>query len=897
MPITEAIGALGNWNLTLRKETPRKIRDMLAANYFGHVTIHTGRLDPRKVGDGLLRSSRYTGVLRGVGDHDDAPALTGAGMAFWLGDEEDKGAVIETPITFTAEDFTQVVRDLLPAAVLEGLLSPIVGTFTNTFQYTTPRKAIDYVCTTMGGEYRVNGDATLDAGAPEDLFVTDPKCMVIKRGAGVDMRLRALLGTSNTDQDVEDFTTRALLLAASTDTTVATGSADIAPGLNPYKDLHGNPVVLTRMVSESTTDATNADVRAQLQLNRFSGTRDALALSTSEYDINGSVLVGDYLWVFDPDIGLEDPTNEVVFRGAVTNPVKLRLIETTWPVAPGFTVAFRDKLGAWYDLTDYVVWEGGQTTVKVGGYSRSLTGTGSEPIGRLPVPDASVPDVVTWTEPFRLGVYQSAVTGEARGEVLLTWDRPDNVGGTPIVDGSHYEIRYRSATTPLYPFTWDQAEARGLTWDQWEATGSTWDEPVLYPATDWQFAVAPFDSETFRLQELIPAHPYEAQIRAADLATPTNYGAWSAVTEWTTTSDDQPPATPGAPTIAASTLAVQMIHTLGVASGGTYNLDRDMHHMELHIGTEPTFTCSDTTLLGKVMVNWGMISGHIPLVATFPLDNLTPGWFKVIAVDMAGNKSLSSFAVPATAELVDDAHISSLTVSKVTAGTITADWLLAGSIKTGVSGARMESDVDGLRLYNASNAETMNAEVGGDITIVGKFQSGLDTDPQRIVLNPDPGGVARIDMYDDGSSDHITQVVFGTNFLLQQETAARVAHGGRVTFQSGNAFYGYKDSGADAWIRFDSTEAIALKGHFQKTHTAGGLSALYTDHVAGSGTSQAVTYGATMVGNMNVICDILPTSGGATGKYHCISAASATGFSVTYPSGNCEILIWAARAF
>lgn len=907
MPITESLGALGQWSLALREDTPRDIRERI--KYFGHITVHTGRVEPALVGDGLLGSSRYTGVLRGKGEADEGFDLLGCGMEFWLGDEDDKGVVIEDLLTFTAETYTQTVRDMLAltTSVTEGTFHAVAGTYTGTHQYQVLRKAIAYVASTGGIEYRVNGDATMDLGLVEDLYVTDPKCLVVRRGAGVDMDLRALLGKSDVDQDVEDFTTRVVLLAASTDTQVATGDADINPALNPYKDLSGNPVKLTRMVSESTTDATNAPARAQLQLNRFSSTRDALALSTSEYDINGSVRVGDYLWAYNPDIGLVDYEQEVQFRGALLNPVKLRLIETTWPVAPGFMVAYRDPDGTWLDLTDYVRWESGDTTVKVGGYNRSLTGGSTEPIGRLPQPDASVPGQVTWNEPFRLGVYQSPVTGIARGDVLLDWNRPDNTDLTPITDGSHYEIRYRSSTIPAYPLTWDEAAARGLSWDQWEATGSTWDTPVLYPETDWQHATAPFDGETFRLQELVPAMPYEVQIRAVDLATPTNYGAWSDLAVFQTTKDDIPPQTPAGPAIAASTLAVQMTHNLGVAGGGTFNLDRDLHHLELHGGVEPLFTPDDSTLLGKVVATWGMISGQVPVVATFPLDNLSPVYFKVIAVDEAGNKSLPSNWSVATAELVDDAHISSLTVSKVTAGTITANWILAGSIKTADSGARMEADIDGLRLYNANNAETLNAEVGGDITIIGKFQSGLDTDAQRIVINPNPTGLARIDMYDDGSSDHITAVNFGGNFVLQRETAApaRDANGGRILFDFGSAYYGFQASGVDAHLQFTG-ENISLKGRFAKTNSIGGRSAIYTDGFGGSGNSASVSFGATMASNMNCFADILPTSGGVTTsvvgggggtvyKSHVIGSSTATGFTVRYSDGNCHIFILALR--
>lgn len=784
MPITESQGALGNWSLELREETPRQIRDRI--QYLGHITVHTGRVDPSLVGDGLLASSRYTGVLRGKSEHDEGFSLTGCGMEFWLGDEDDKGVVIENALTFTAESYTQTVRDLLSltTAVTEGTFHSAAGTFTGTFQFMVLRKAIAYVASTGGLEYRVNGDASLDFGTAEQLFVVDPKCLIVKRGAGVDMDLRALLGKSDVDSDVEDFTTRVILLAASTETTVATGDADISPGLNIYKDIHGNPVKLTRMVSESTTDAANADARAQLQLNRFTGTRDALALSTEEYDISGSARVGDWLWVFNPDIGLVDLDNEVTFRGMRMNPVKLRLIETTWPVSPGFMVSYRDPDGTWLDLTDYIRWETGQTTVRVGGYNRSLVGGSTEPIGRLPQPDASVPDVVTWNQPFVLGVYQSVVTGIARGDVLLSWNEPLNTDSTPIVDGSHYEIRYRRATVPAYPVTWGMVEAEGLTWGDKEAAGVPFISPIMYPETDWQAATAPFDTTTFRLQELVPAMPYEVQIRAVDLATPTNRGLWSDLALFQTTSDDIPPATPAPASIAASTLAVQMLHELGVATGGTFNLDRDLHHLELHGGPEPLFTVGDDTLLGKVLANWGMISGSIPVVATFPLDSLTPVYFKVVAVDEAGNKSLASVAVVATAELVDDAHISNLTVSKVTAGEITADWFVGSDITGGALHVIGEAGIDvtgggnveiydgALIIYNANGNKIVEVgecadgrhglqvykDNGTRVARIGELESG----PEGIEVISDTGELVRVDTLAFGTESHTVTTIEGT---------------------------------------------------------------------------------------------------------------------------------------
>jgi hypothetical protein len=267
--ITETLQGLGGWEIQLTN-IPQDTVDKI--NYFGHIAVHVGRVDYRIEGDAALSSSRYTGVVRKkVGDKESLK-LSGPGMAMWLGDEDKKGAVIEDLTTFTAATFQNTIRGLLPAsgAITEGTIFNLPSTFSGSFQYVSPREAIDYVTSTVGAVWRVNGNGTLDAGLESDLFVTLPRTILNRQEAGVDMQLRAFLGSVSTDQDVEDFTTRVVLIAQGDGAAVATADADIDPGKNPYKDVHGNFVALTRLVSESTTDAGNADARAQLQLNRFS---------------------------------------------------------------------------------------------------------------------------------------------------------------------------------------------------------------------------------------------------------------------------------------------------------------------------------------------------------------------------------------------------------------------------------------------------------------------------------------------------------------------------------------------------------------------------------------------------------------------------------------------------
>jgi hypothetical protein len=873
MAITEALGALGSWTLDLKEDTPREIRERI--RYFGHITVHTGRVEPALVGDGLLSSSRYTGVLRGKGERDEGFTISGCGMEFWLGDEDDKGVVIEDLLVFEAETPTQTVRDLLAltTAVQEGTFYAVPGTYSGQHQFEVLRKAIAYVATTTGIEYRINGDATMDLGAIDDLYVTSPKCLIIKRGAGVDMDLRALLGKSQVDTDVEDYTTRALLLAASTESQVATGSAELDPGEIPYKDRFGNPVKLTRMISESTTDATNADARAQLQLNRFSQTRDALQLSTSEYDINGSARIGDYVGVYNPDQLLVDYDNEVPFRGALLNPINLRLIETTWPVAPGFMVAYRDPDGAWLDLTDYVKFEVGQTTLKVGGYNRSLTGSSTEPIGRLPQPDTSVPAQVVWVEPFRLGVYQSAVTGQARGEVLLEWLTPLNTNGLPVVDGSHYEIRYRTATMPLVPTTHDMMSV--FTHDELAVDG-TYNQPITFPATEWQRAIAPWDSTTFRLLDLVPSMGYEVQIRAVDLANPTNYGAWSELVEFQTTHDNIAPAIPAPPEVAANLLAVQVVHRLGASSGGTFNLDRDLHHLEVHGGSEPLFHPDDTTLLGKMMANWGMIVGQIPAVATFPVrgaprpPNADPGegpstdtlplFFKVMAVDESGNKSLASAAAESSADLISSQYVSDLTASKITAGRMTAEVLMAGRITTAEAGPRVQMSHTGMQGYKEDGTLGLDwkssngllhvlGEAGIKVTGGGNVEI---TDGALVVKNANGNVIVEVGECQDGR--HGIQVF--------KDNGLRVARIGELESAGGDGIEFVDDLGR---LVRANTMAFGIKSATITTVENGVSTAGFQNFSAGgAGPSVTVTIGNTLTAIV-MISSIVNPLGSATG--------------------------------
>lgn len=947
MSVTQTLKGLGSWDVRLRADTPRHVTDAIV--YFGHIAVSAGRPDVRVARDSLLDSARYVGVVRRFeGNGDSGYVLGGVGMAMWLGDEDNKGSVIETPITFTASTFTNAVRSLLPqsGAVTEGTLHSVAGTYSQTHVYQSPRKAIDYVCDTMGAEWRVNHNGTLDAGTVTDLYGTTPTVAVIRRGAGTDMTLRALPGVMRAGEDVEDFTTRVVLLAEGSELTVATGSADINPALNNYKDLHGNTIAMTRLVSESATAQGNAPARAQLALNHFTRPRNSISLSTDRYDVVGDGLsTGGWAWVHDPDTGMVDPANELVFRGQRLNPVKLRVIELSWPVDPGMSVAYRDVNGAWTDLTDYVIPESGSTTIVVGGYNRSLTGAGpagSETVGSRPQPNTTIPAAPVFTLPLTRAVYQSPTSGITRAQVLVAWSAPLNTDGTAIIDGDHYEIQYRTSAAPLFPATHSQMS--GFTHAQLAA--GTHDQPITFTPGPWQSAVCGWDSTSMLLQELTPGMPYDLRIRAYDNGSPANVSEWGSTTSIQTNTDSIAPSAPAEPEVAASRLAIQVVHRLGRSSGGTYNLELDLHHLEVHAEYEPTFFPDSATLLGKLVAGAGMITGQIPVVGTFPVESTEELYVKVVAVDEAGNKSVPSGPASATAELIDDAHISDLTVSKVTAGTISADWLLAGSIKTGVSGARMEADAAGLRLYNSGGTNTVNLDAAaGNATVTGTIQTGVTGN--RIIMDPtysqpgagtfpslvfsDPGqpGPGRINCTGpamgvnsppsaSGSSfNQTTLLLMSGSATLQYNNESNSVTGGRVFVDdqgsgvehriAGDRAGGFAWATADSgWIGYynqftaydsyyrvyqDDTHYLAGKYNNNDTWAVPGNSAVATGStfITAGFLGVTILYGATMISTMAPVVGIQSNPPTFT---WCITWSSSTSFGVEWTDTNSKIVNW-----
>lgn len=817
MAISEVLQGVGSWSVRLRPDTPAEIVDELRAGAFGHIAVTAGREDVRVAGDSLLRSARYNGVLRGLSRTSDSGyEISGPGMKMWLGDEDGKGAVFEEPVAFNGVSFKSAVEGLLAAtdgAVVAGTITDTVeGTYSRVHQYESARAALDYLCSTLPGEYRVNGDATLDAGTIEELYGADPTAAVVAKTAGVDGLLRAIGGSTRVDQDFNDFTTRTVLLGSTTTvpaeggesetTQFISGTADIAPELNPYTNLHGGVLKLTRLITESATSSEEtAEARAQLALNRFTSPRRSVTLSTDQYDVRGDVQVGAYLWCYDPDTGLVDETNEVHFRGERIAPVKLRCTKLDWPVTDGMGVAFRTRDGRWLDLTDYVEFERGETRMTVGGYDRALTSTGESIVsGRAPVADASVPDVPAFVTPFVQGVYRAG-DGSSRAQVQVQWTQPTNTDGSTIVDGGHYELRYRTAAGSVFPTTW--AQAASITWNT--ASGQPWGAAVPYVPGPWHTVYAPFDEQSFLLSDLAVNTEYQVQIRAVDLAVPPNYGAWSDPLAFQTVVDTVPPVTPAPPDAVGNTMAVMVTHTLGAASGGTYNLDLDTVHLDVYAGSDPTFTPTEELKIGEMPANAALLRAHVPSVKTFPLESTDAVFIKVVAVDEAGNRSAASDSVEVRPGLIPAQFIQSLTAEQITSGEVTASLVLAGEIATSASATQgMHMDALGLRGYRPDGQLAFRyRNYDGSMYVLGEYRTALTG--QRLVINENGATPDSIRVYPNGSGDYAR---IAGRTAPWDGSAAILIDGGATSATGRGRLGAYKSEAFVSWVASDNSGSL-----------------------------------------------------------------------------------------
>lgn len=214
----------------------------------------------------------------------------------------------------------------------------------------------------------------------------------------------------------------------------------------------------------------------------------------------------------------------------------------------------------------------------------------------------------------------------------------------------------------------------------WTASGSAnLGGYVVRYSTDeitWRYVNVPADSTKTTIANLVPNVQYYVSVAAISFVS--SYSAWVHAGTYpiTTAKDTTAPSTPAIPTVSFNTQMVQVSHSMAKSGGG--NLEPDVRYLEVHASTTTGFTASSTTLIGTLdAAGQGIaVVGNFPVPVTDSISNM---YWRVIAVDYAGNKSTQSFQATGMPGLIQGANIASATITDAKIGSLSAAKLIAGT--------------------------------------------------------------------------------------------------------------------------------------------------------------------------------------------------------------------------
>jgi hypothetical protein len=353
--ITEVLQSQGSWEVTLAPTTPINLWNQIQK--FGHLVVHSQYTDPSQFSDAdMLSAARYVGPLFTKEIDYTGIRLSGSGMIWWLGDADGKGQLIEQEVKLEGATLEYSLDQVLPDAVVKGTIVEPGTTYTGVHQWETPLEAVRTICTSLGCEFRVNNDGTLDAGPKESLFVVTNPRVVVTAGSGKDPVYLAV----DSEQmalsfDAEPYATRVIVVTEDSDNVrTLVGYVDRIP-MATETDIHGNELKRVYMV-ETFGQPVSVATYVLAALNDRSEVAE-INISTMFRDMaEGSFHIGDGFWAWDPP-AFVDQDNEITFRGDIINPRLLRLLSASWGVHSGMGVYYRtpEIVPEYIDLTRFIV--------------------------------------------------------------------------------------------------------------------------------------------------------------------------------------------------------------------------------------------------------------------------------------------------------------------------------------------------------------------------------------------------------------------------------------------------------------------------------------------------------------------------------------------------------------
>lgn len=374
MSVQEVVQGDGQWSLTLKEGTPGEILDRLQ-DWFCQLKIFSSHVQPSEVPN---LAPFFTGVLL---DNPSPYEISGVGPNWYLGSADatgdQVGPIFETAIGSGLSTLTHWVHAAADQAGLGyGTIGATATTWTGSLQYVTPRVLIDpwmRAGFAQALEYRVGPSLNLSVGLASEIYRNPGSgtisAVIVKEdpsNTGVDP-VGVYAPQLNLDLSAEDLLRRVVLKRSG-------GTNGSSVGVWNYKNPAGS--TLQRVMYTVNEQVSSSDASGYLSriLDQRKVLKKAITVSVGGDPPHGFIC-GDWVWVFDPERGLWSTSNDLQHGGRTIYPVAVRVMEMTWPVTEGLGVFLVNthQGGGVTDLTNWVEWEDGDTTLTVGAYPRRLS--------------------------------------------------------------------------------------------------------------------------------------------------------------------------------------------------------------------------------------------------------------------------------------------------------------------------------------------------------------------------------------------------------------------------------------------------------------------------------------------------------------------------------------------
>jgi hypothetical protein len=194
----------------------------------------------------------------------------------------------------------------------------------------------------------------------------------------------------------------------------------------------------------------------------------------------------------------------------------------------------------------------------------------------------------------------------------------------------------------------------------------------------WQYINVPSNKTNVKITGLPPATNYYVAVASISFMSSYSLFVNASVGGYpiATAVDTVAPSTPAIPTVSFNTQMVQVSHSLAKSGGG--NLEADVRYLEVHSSITTGFTASSSTLIGTLdcPAQGVTVVGNFPAPVTDSISNM---YWRVIAVDYAGNKSAQSFQATGLPGLISGTNIANATITDAKIGSLSATKLVAGT--------------------------------------------------------------------------------------------------------------------------------------------------------------------------------------------------------------------------